>query len=197
MTSPRERSITVNESAEIAQTPAARPSSPSRKLTMFITATIPTIVSATPTGFGRSCTPTTGNVNRCTHTPNQPAIAAAATWPPSFSHQRRPRKSSTAPTVVATAAPSRMPRISLSSGRNASAGTKIPRKSASPPSRGTPRGVERRPSSARSTTPSSRAMPPTAGVSRTTITRAIRAPQRTSRWLVSSFQTIAGVYFVP
>ena len=54
-------------------------------------------------------------MKRCTQTPNQQTIAAAATWPPSFSHQRRPRKSSTAPTVVATAAPSRMPRIWLSS----------------------------------------------------------------------------------
>ena len=58
-------------------------------------------------------------------------------------------------------------------------GTKMPRKSASPPSRGTPRGVWRRPSSGRSTTPSRRAMPPTAGVSSTTIARAISAPQRT------------------
>ena len=39
---------------EIAQTPAARPSSPSRKLTMFITATIPITVSGIPTHDGIS-----------------------------------------------------------------------------------------------------------------------------------------------
>ena len=46
--------------------------------------------------------PRNGKVKRSTQTPNAGGTAAAATWPPSFSHQRRPRKSSTAPTVTAT-----------------------------------------------------------------------------------------------
>ena len=75
-------------------------------------------------------------MKRSTQTPNHTGTDAASSWPPSFSHQRSPRKSSMAPTVAATAAPSRSPRVSRPSGRKASAGTKIPRKSASPPSRG-------------------------------------------------------------
>jgi len=42
-------------------------------------------------------------VNRWIHTPNQVGIAAASPCPPSFCHHVSPRKSSTAPTVVATA----------------------------------------------------------------------------------------------
>ena len=106
---------------------------------MFMIATIQRIVSGTPTHSGRACTPRTGNVKRCTQSPKPVGIAAARTWPPSFSHQTSPRKSSIAPTVVATAAPSSRPRVSEPSGRNASAGTKIPKKSAIPPSRGTAR----------------------------------------------------------
>ena len=70
---------------------------------MFITATIATTVSVIPIHAGTSCTPTTGNVKRWIQTPNMHGIEAASTCPPSFSHQRRPRKSSIAPTVVATA----------------------------------------------------------------------------------------------
>ena len=72
----------------------------------------------------------------------------------------------------------------------------IPRKSAIPPSRGTVPALGRRAPSVRSTTPSRRAIPPTAGVSRTTTTSATIAPHTTSRLLVSSSQTI-GRYFVP
>ena len=142
---------------------------------MFMIATIQSTVSEMPTHSGNSCTPSTGNVKRCTQMPKTVGIAAAATWPPSFSHQIRPRKSSIAPTSVATAAPSSRPRVSEPSGRNASAGTKIPKKSASPPSRGTGRRFSRRPPG-RSTTPSRRAIPPTAGVRRITITSASAAP---------------------
>ena len=55
-----------------------------------------------------------------------------------------------------------MPRISPERSRNASDGTRMPRKIASPPSRGIGRRLRRR-ASGLSTTPSSRAMPPTAG----------------------------------
>src|SRR5207248_6611785 len=124
------------------------------------------------------------NVKRCTQIPNPTGIEAAATWPASFCHQASPRKSSIAPTVVATAAPSSRPRVSRERSRNASAGTKIPKKSASPPSRGTARTLRRR-APGSSTTPSIRAIPPTAGVSRITIPQAATAPQMTSRWSVS------------
>ena len=104
---------------------------------MFITATIPTTVSGMPTHGGTSCTPTTGNVKRCTQTPKPVGIAAASTCPPSFCHQLQ------AAEVVDRADRRRdarrraaMPRSSPPSGRNASDGTKMPRKSASPPSRG-------------------------------------------------------------
>jgi hypothetical protein len=79
---PSDRSITQNVAPEIAQTPAASPSSPSRKLTMFITATIPTTVSGIPNHAGNSCTPTTGNVNVCTQMPKPTGIDAASTCPP-------------------------------------------------------------------------------------------------------------------
>ena len=103
---------------------------------MFMIATIHSTDSGIPTHSGSSWMPRIGNVKRCTQIPKPTGIAAAATWPPSFSHQRRPRKSSIAPTVVATAAPSSSPRVSPERSRNASAGTKIPKKSASPPRRG-------------------------------------------------------------
>ena len=67
------------------------------------------------------------------------------------------------------------PRVSRPSSRKASAGTKIPKKSESPPSRGTGLTFNRL-LSGRSTTPRSRAMPPTAGVSRITIRSATAAP---------------------
>ena len=79
------------------------------------------------------------------------------------------------------------------SGRNASAGTKIPKKSASPPSRGTVPAVQPPPASARSTTPSSRAIPPTAGRQqrRRSTSASDRARRSTSRLLGrASFQTM-------
>jgi len=45
---PSESEMTANVTPEMAQTPEASPSMPSRKLTMFITATIQKIVSGTP-----------------------------------------------------------------------------------------------------------------------------------------------------
>ena len=62
---PSESSITANVRPEIAQTPAASPSRPSRKLTMFITATIPITVTDAPSHVGTSCGPMNGKVNEC------------------------------------------------------------------------------------------------------------------------------------
>ena len=130
------------------------------------------------------------------HMPNAQGIAAAATWPASFGIGSSPRKSSIAPTTHATAAPSRMPRISPSSERNASDGTRIPRKIARPPSRGIGRLWMCRPPGA-VTTPRRRAMPPTAGVRSTTTTNAISAPQRTSGFDAQLFEHATRAYFVP
>ena len=57
---PSESARVANVRPAIAQTPAARPSIPSRKLTMFITATIHTTVSGIPTHAGRSTRRGTG-----------------------------------------------------------------------------------------------------------------------------------------
>ena len=160
---------------------------------MFITATIQTIVSGTPIQGGRSTAPRNGSVKWSIQTPNAVGIAAASTCPASFGTGASPRKSSIAPTTQATAAPSRIPRISPERSRNASDGTRIPMKIASPPSRGIGRRLSRR-SSGLSTTPRRRAMPPTAGVRRTTISRAIAAPYRTSGLARSSS---IRAYFVP
>ena len=66
---------------------------------MFITATIQTIVSGTPSQAGRSTAPRNGNVKWSIHTPNAVGIAAATTCPASFGAGARPRKSSIAPTT--------------------------------------------------------------------------------------------------
>ena len=142
---------------------------------MFITATMKSIESGTPIHAGRSTTPRNGNVKWSIQTPNSGGIDAATNCPASFTGGESPRKSSTAPTTVATAAPSSTPRLSPERSRNASAGTRIPRKIASPPRRGIGRRLMRR-ESGRSTAPSRRAMPPTAGVRSTTMTKASPAP---------------------
>ena len=142
---------------------------------MFITATIQITVNGAPTQTERSATPRNGNVKWSIQTPKIGGIEPAMTWPPSFSHQRRPRKSSIAPTTVATAAPTRRPRTDRDRSRNASAGTMIPKNIARPPSRGIGIRWTRR-SSGTSTAPSRRAIPATAGVSTTTITSASAAP---------------------
>ena len=77
---------------------------------MFMIATIQRIAERRRRSTAAaSWTPRNGNVKWSIQTPNPTGIAAAMNWPPSFCHQARPRKSSTAPTIVATAAPSRMP----------------------------------------------------------------------------------------
>ena len=148
---------------------------------MFMIATIQSTVSGTPAQLGSAWMPRNGKVKRLTQTPKMVGTDAATSWPASFWNQRRPRKSSITPTVTATAAPSRMPRFSRPTCRNASDGTSSPRKSATPPSRGTGCTFTRRPPGA-STTPSRRATSPTAGVRMTTSANAASAPQTTSRF---------------
>ena len=66
--------------AEIAQTPAASPSTPSEKLTTFITATSPSSVSGPPSS-PRSTRPRNGNVKSSTRTPESTQISPAADLP--------------------------------------------------------------------------------------------------------------------
>jgi hypothetical protein len=75
---PSERAITLNVRPAIADTPAARPSSPSRKLTMFMIATIQMIVSVIPTHSGSVWMPTNGSVKRSIQTPKETSATAAA-----------------------------------------------------------------------------------------------------------------------
>ena len=99
---------------------------------MFMIATIQKTVAGTPTQLGSDWIPTTGNVKRSTQTPKETTVTAAPTWPPSFCHQTRPRASSSAPTIVAMAAPRRMPRTGRVMSSKAMSGTKMPKKSAEP-----------------------------------------------------------------
>ena len=105
---------------------------------MFMSATIQTIVAGTPTQAGSSWMPTNGNVKRSIQTPNATGIAAASDLPAELlpprraRGSRRPRRPSSRPPRRAAARASRR-----RAARNASAGTRMPRKSAIPPSRGT------------------------------------------------------------
>lgn len=58
---PRSNAITASAAATIVQTPAASPSTPSLKLTTFISATSPTTVTVPP-AWGKLNRPTNGNV---------------------------------------------------------------------------------------------------------------------------------------
>ena len=134
---------------------------------MFMIATIQSIVSGIADPVRQLAgSPRSGNVNRSTVDAEADRRSpAAATWPPSFPHHGRPRKSSTTPTW------SRPPRRAGSRGRRRPAsgtraqGRRSRGSSAIPPSRGIGRAWIRRAPPARSTTPSIRAMRPTAGVS--------------------------------
>ena len=73
----------------IAHTPAARPSTPSEKLTTFIIATRPITVSSGPAfvtpALGKCSVPTNGSVIAFTATPKCTTITAASTCPASLS----------------------------------------------------------------------------------------------------------------
>ena len=78
-TLPSESAITAKVTPAMAQTPDASPSMPSRKLTMFMTATIQRIVTGTPIQGGTSTAPRNGSVKWSIQTPNAVGIAAAST----------------------------------------------------------------------------------------------------------------------
>jgi hypothetical protein len=94
--------------AMITHTPAARPSTPSEKLTTFIIATRAITVTIGPAfvtpAFGKCSTPTNGSVMALTATPKCTAMTAATTCPPSLTNGGSSKRSSSAPTSVITAA---------------------------------------------------------------------------------------------
>jgi hypothetical protein len=99
--------------AMIMHTPAARPSTPSEKLTTFIISTSPITVSTGPASagpvLGKCSRPMNGSVIAFTATPKCTTITAASTWPSSLSAGCRSKRSSSAPTTVITAAASSTP----------------------------------------------------------------------------------------
>ena len=125
-------STAKRDAGDRAARPRPRPSIPSRKLTMFITATIQSIVS----GIHRRRQIDRAekrNVKWSIQTPKKGGIAAATSWPASLRPGASSRKSSIAPTTVATAAPSSTLAVSPAElEERASAGTKIPKKRAEP-----------------------------------------------------------------
>ena len=94
----------------IPQTPAARPSRPSRKLTMFITATIQSDRQRHADPRGELVDAEEREREVVDPDAEGDGIAAASDLAAELLPPGRPRKSSIAPTAVATAAPSRMPR---------------------------------------------------------------------------------------
>jgi hypothetical protein len=104
----RSKAMTEKASALIAQTPAARPSMPSEKLTTFITPTSATTVIGPPASPKLSA-PMNGSVMFVTSTPETTGITAAPTWPASLTPGGRSKRSSSAPTSAITIAPARIP----------------------------------------------------------------------------------------
>ena len=106
---PRSKAMTPSAAAAIAQTPAARPSMPSDRLTTFITTTSPNAVSGPPRS-PKSSRPTNGSVPESTRDPAAHGDPSPrAIWPASFSAGCRSKRSSIAPTAVMTAAAARIP----------------------------------------------------------------------------------------
>ena len=105
--------MTAMAAAMIAHTPAARPSTPSEKLTTFIITTRPITVSTGPASagpvLGKWSWPMNGSVIAFTATPKCTTITAASTWPSSLTAGCSSKRSSSAPTSVITAAASSTP----------------------------------------------------------------------------------------
>src|SRR3954452_874411 len=141
----RSKAMIENDAAEIAQTPAARPSMPSEKLTTLTMSTIPMTVIGTPASpMSTRCT--NGSVNVCTRTPSRTGSSTAVTWPSSLIAGGRSYTSSSAPTKVMSAAPARIARQRSSCrGSQISDETRTPQKIARPPRRGGGRSDRPRP----------------------------------------------------
>src|SRR3954452_8986507 len=168
----RSNAMTEKPIAEIAQTPAASASTPSEKLTTFMTATSPISVSGPPSS-PRSTWPRNGKVKLSTRTPARTQIRAAAACPSSLTPGERSLRSSTMPTTVMSAAAPRMPRTSALEGRKSAPAASTPARMARPPSSGV-RSCARPRSWRRSTAPMRVASRPTNGVMAAVSARASR-----------------------
>ena len=91
--------MTENATPSIVHSPAASPSTPSEKLTTFISPTSQITVS-TPPVLGNWSAPTNGSVTSVTTAPPSTAITAAAICPTSLTQRRQRALSSIAPTSV-------------------------------------------------------------------------------------------------
>ena len=131
----------ANDVAAIAHTPAARPSTPSEKLTTLMISTMPSMVSGTASG-PKSIGPTKGSVTSSTTTPSSTGTATAATCPTSLIDGCRSKTSSSAPTTVISAAPPRIAGYGLSSRSHSAAATATPAKMARPPRTGVMRSEQ-------------------------------------------------------
>jgi len=137
--------MTAIVAAMIAHTPAARPSTPSEKLTTFIITTSPITVRIGPAlvkpASGKARWPANGSSIAFTATPKCTTITAASTWPASFTPGCSSKRSSSAPTAVITAAASSTPCHSWCServpaGSHTRPAASAPAKIARPPSSG-------------------------------------------------------------
>ncbi len=123
-----------NVAATIATTPAARPSTPSRKLMVFCRLTNQTSVTSTDT-IGASVTIPPGSpMNRMEMSKPTIASSEAATWKPNLNSGRTPPMSSKTISVVMTAADRSKPSVDGSVEKSA-ADSPNPRYMASPPRR--------------------------------------------------------------
>ena len=156
---------TQNVIAVIAAMPAARPSMPSMKLTLFIRATI----QITVTGYcsvPRSKGSKNGSVMWSIVAPAATGMIAAPISPASLASGGSEKRSSIRPTRVHATAPARIAvRRPARAGSSTSRGTAIAISMAIPPPNGIARSCSRRPSPGRSTRPSLNASRAASGVS--------------------------------
>ena len=187
----RDRAMTVSAAAEIRQTPAASPSTPSIRLITLATATIPKTVSTWPRsmapmpGGSKSWTepgstrPRKGSVKLSTVTPEATGMIAAAICPSSLRPAGRSTRSSMTPTAVITIAPARIALVSWSHGRKIVPPIRTAARTAIPPSFGVGTSCRLR-SLGTSIAPIPRASDSVAGTSAQTAAPAKTNPRRAS-----------------
>jgi hypothetical protein len=123
---PSEMAMMANVTELMAQTPAARPSMPSMKLTMFMIATTQMRLNGTDTQPSTRV-PTTGRVMFSSRTPYITRMPATTNWRPNLMTGLIPRTSSSTPTSVMSDAPTKMPRIVPSGDRKRRLGLITPK----------------------------------------------------------------------
>ena len=166
----------------MVDTPTARPSSPSMRLTELVMPTIHSTVSgmaSQPRTMASWLLNTFGFDTTLMTTPCSTAMTAARIWIRNFVHARREMMSSITPVMTMMIDPSRMPRTSCVMSTNRSIDTMKPRKMARPPMRGMGWSCTRRASPGTSMAPSFCARILTTGVSAKLTTNAMRIASMT------------------